>query len=191
MAAALVESHGFGVTVEDNSRTGGIGSALAQACRNASIHTPKCALGLPRAFVPHGSRTDLLAAAGLDAAGITRAVLHELRAPAHLRVGLPAPPPPTPPGEPHDSRRARRARPLPQTPTRRIHVGNMPVGCDVPISVQTMTIAPTADVDATTLRQIAEVIAAGCDIVRVVDALLDEAPRLVGSPPDDPARQTR
>lgn len=80
---------------------------------------------------------------------------------------------------------------LPQTPTRRIHVGNMPVGGDAPISVQTMTTAPTADVGATTLRQIAEAIAAGCDIVRVLDALLDEAPRLADSPPDDPAQQTR
>ncbi|OKI02297.1 4-hydroxy-3-methylbut-2-en-1-yl diphosphate synthase [Streptomyces sp. CB02923] len=59
---------------------------------------------------------------------------------------------------------------LPHTPARRrsrqIQVGDVPVGGDAPVSVQTMTTTSTADVDAT-LQQIAEVTAAGCDIVRV------------------------
>ncbi|MFI9503394.1 flavodoxin-dependent (E)-4-hydroxy-3-methylbut-2-enyl-diphosphate synthase [Nocardia sp. NPDC052566] len=50
--------------------------------------------------------------------------------------------------------------------TRRLNIGGVPVGGGAPISVQTMTTTRTADVDAT-LRQIAEVTAAGCDIVRV------------------------
>ncbi|AZK93114.1 flavodoxin-dependent (E)-4-hydroxy-3-methylbut-2-enyl-diphosphate synthase [Streptomyces tsukubensis] len=79
---------------------------------------------------------------------------------------------------------------LPPPPTRRIHVGNVPVGGGAPISVQTMTTAPTADVGAT-LRQISEVTAAGRDIVRVVDALLYEAPRLADPAPVNPARQAR
>jgi (E)-4-hydroxy-3-methylbut-2-enyl-diphosphate synthase len=45
-------------------------------------------------------------------------------------------------------------------------VGTVPVGGDAPISVQSMTTTPTADVDAT-LQQIAELTAAGCQIVRV------------------------
>jgi (E)-4-hydroxy-3-methylbut-2-enyl-diphosphate synthase len=50
--------------------------------------------------------------------------------------------------------------------SRRIMVGSVPVGGGAPISVQSMTNTKTSDVDAT-LRQIAQLSAAGCDIVRV------------------------
>ncbi|MFM8001005.1 MAG: flavodoxin-dependent (E)-4-hydroxy-3-methylbut-2-enyl-diphosphate synthase, partial [Actinomycetota bacterium] len=49
--------------------------------------------------------------------------------------------------------------------TRQINVGKVAVGGDAPISVQSMTITKTADVDAT-LQQIYALAAAGCDIVR-------------------------
>lgn len=50
-------------------------------------------------------------------------------------------------------------------PTRQIHVGKVPVGGDAPITVQSMTITKTADVEGT-LQQIYALAAAGCDIVR-------------------------
>ncbi len=50
-------------------------------------------------------------------------------------------------------------------PTRQIMVGSVPVGGDAPITVQSMTVTKTADVDAT-LQQIYALAAAGCDIVR-------------------------
>jgi (E)-4-hydroxy-3-methylbut-2-enyl-diphosphate synthase len=50
-------------------------------------------------------------------------------------------------------------------PTRQIHVGSVPVGGGSPISVQSMTITKTADVEGT-LQQIYGLAAAGCDIVR-------------------------
>jgi (E)-4-hydroxy-3-methylbut-2-enyl-diphosphate synthase len=50
-------------------------------------------------------------------------------------------------------------------PTRQIHVGRVAVGGDAPISVQSMTITKTADVEGT-LQQIYALAAAGCDIVR-------------------------
>ncbi len=50
--------------------------------------------------------------------------------------------------------------------SRRIHVGPVAVGGDAPISVQSMTNTPTADV-AATVRQIRALEAAGADIVRV------------------------
>jgi len=50
--------------------------------------------------------------------------------------------------------------------TRRIHVGNVPVGDLAPISVQSMTTTPTADVNAT-VSQIKRLQNAGCEIVRV------------------------
>ena len=50
--------------------------------------------------------------------------------------------------------------------SRRIHVGNVPVGGGAPISVQTMTNTPTTDVKAT-IDQIQRCAAVGVDIVRV------------------------
>jgi (E)-4-hydroxy-3-methylbut-2-enyl-diphosphate synthase len=50
-------------------------------------------------------------------------------------------------------------------PTRQITVGSVAVGGDAPISVQSMTITKTADVEGT-LQQIYALAAAGCDIVR-------------------------
>ncbi|MGW2184442.1 flavodoxin-dependent (E)-4-hydroxy-3-methylbut-2-enyl-diphosphate synthase [Streptomyces sp. NPDC001719] len=61
--------------------------------------------------------------------------------------------------------------------TRQIQVGDVPVGGGAPVSVQTMTTTVTADVDAT-LQQIAEVTAAGCDIVRVAVPSADDADAL-------------
>ncbi|HJM60052.1 MAG TPA: flavodoxin-dependent (E)-4-hydroxy-3-methylbut-2-enyl-diphosphate synthase [Alphaproteobacteria bacterium] len=50
--------------------------------------------------------------------------------------------------------------------SRQIHVGDMLVGGDAPISVQSMTNTPTADV-AATVAQVHALTAAGADIVRV------------------------
>ena len=50
--------------------------------------------------------------------------------------------------------------------TREIHVGQVKVGADNPISVQSMTNTPTTDIKAT-IKQINEITAEGADIVRV------------------------
>jgi (E)-4-hydroxy-3-methylbut-2-enyl-diphosphate synthase len=50
--------------------------------------------------------------------------------------------------------------------TRQIRIGTVPVGGDAPISVQSMTTTKTADINAT-LQQIASLVTAGVDIVRV------------------------
>ena len=50
--------------------------------------------------------------------------------------------------------------------TRQIMVGNVPVGGDAPVSVQSMTFSKTRDVNAT-VAQINRLHFAGCDIVRV------------------------
>lgn len=54
----------------------------------------------------------------------------------------------------------------PRKKTRQIKVGDVYVGGDAPVSVQSMTTTKTHDIGAT-LQQIAELTAAGCDIVRV------------------------
>ncbi|MDR7168787.1 (E)-4-hydroxy-3-methylbut-2-enyl-diphosphate synthase [Nocardia kruczakiae] len=65
----------------------------------------------------------------------------------------------------------------PRRESRRIDVGSVPVGGGAPISVQSMTTTVTADVEAT-LRQIAELTAAGCDIVRVAVPTQDDCAAL-------------
>ena len=62
-------------------------------------------------------------------------------------------------------------------PTRKIKVGSVDVGGDAPISVQSMTTTLTSDVNST-LQQIAELTAAGCDIVRVACPSQDDADAL-------------
>ncbi|TDC91219.1 flavodoxin-dependent (E)-4-hydroxy-3-methylbut-2-enyl-diphosphate synthase [Nonomuraea deserti] len=61
--------------------------------------------------------------------------------------------------------------------SRQLMVGNVPVGGDAPVSVQSMTTTVTADVNAT-LQQIAELTASGCQIVRVAVPSQDDADAL-------------
>jgi (E)-4-hydroxy-3-methylbut-2-enyl-diphosphate synthase len=65
----------------------------------------------------------------------------------------------------------------PRRPSRQIRVGKVAVGGDAPVSVQSMTTTLTSNVDAT-LQQIAELTAAGCDIVRVACPSQDDADAL-------------
>ena len=64
----------------------------------------------------------------------------------------------------------------PRRKSRRIMVGPVPVGGGAPISVQSMTNTLTANVPAT-LQQIAELTAAGCDIVRNLPQIADSGHR--------------
>ena len=50
--------------------------------------------------------------------------------------------------------------------TKQITVGGVPLGGGAPVPIQSMTNTPTHDVDAT-VRQIQQLTAAGCEIVRV------------------------
>ncbi|NUW40644.1 flavodoxin-dependent (E)-4-hydroxy-3-methylbut-2-enyl-diphosphate synthase [Nonomuraea rhodomycinica] len=61
--------------------------------------------------------------------------------------------------------------------SRQIRVGDVLVGGDAPVSVQSMTTTVTADVNST-LQQIAELTAAGCQIVRVAVPSQDDADAL-------------
>lgn len=68
-----------------------------------------------------------------------------------VALGMPAAPPPVL---------------APRRKTRQFKVGSVGVGSDSPISVQSMTTTKTHDIGST-LQQIAELTASGCDIVRV------------------------
>ncbi len=71
---SLAARHRLIVTVEDGSREGGFGSALSDALSDAGLLIPVHRMGLPRQFLEHGNRRELLAAHHLDAAGIAAAV---------------------------------------------------------------------------------------------------------------------
>ena len=70
-------------------------------------------------------------------------------------------------------------------PTRQIMVGKVPVGGGSPISVQSMTITKTADVEGT-LQQIYALAAAGCDIVRCTCNEIEAAEGLAQIVPRSP-----
>src|SRR6202012_1172019 len=65
----------------------------------------------------------------------------------------------------------------PRRATRQLHVGPVGVGSQYPVTVPNMTTTLPADVNAT-LQQIAELTAAGCDIVRVACPSADDAEAL-------------
>jgi (E)-4-hydroxy-3-methylbut-2-enyl-diphosphate synthase len=79
-----------------------------------------------------------------------------------VNLGLPAAPPPAL---------------APRRASRQLMVGPVPVGGGAPVSVQSMTTTLTADVNAT-LQQIAELTAAGCQIVRVAVPSQDDVEAL-------------
>ncbi len=62
--------------------------------------------------------------------------------------------------------------------TRQIMIGSVPIGGDAPVSIQSMTTTKTADINAT-LQQIASLVAAGVDIVRVAVPHWEDAEALV------------
>ncbi len=71
----LAARHQLVVTVEDNGRTGGVGTAVSQALRTAGLDVPARDLGIPRRFLDHGSRTEVLAEVGLTAQDVARQVV--------------------------------------------------------------------------------------------------------------------
>ena len=71
----LARTHDAFVTVEDNAIAGGAGGAVAEFLSAKSLLNPVLQLGLPDAFLEHASREQLLAEAGIDAAGIRKAIL--------------------------------------------------------------------------------------------------------------------
>ncbi len=60
--------------VEDNCVASGVGAAVARALRDAGVDVPLRTLGLPERFLPHGTRAEVLAGAGLTPDRIAAAV---------------------------------------------------------------------------------------------------------------------
>jgi len=76
--AGLVElagRHSLVVTVEDSGRTGGVGTAIAQALRDVGSATFVRDFGIPRRFLDQGKRGEVLAEIGLTAQELARSVV--------------------------------------------------------------------------------------------------------------------
>lgn len=72
---AVAAQHEGLVTIEDNVVAGGAGSGVGELLNAEGVLRPILHLGLPDSYQHHASREDLLAEAGIDAAGIRAAVL--------------------------------------------------------------------------------------------------------------------
>lgn len=78
----LVGDHDHVVTIEDGVVDGGLGSLVAQRAREAGIRTPVQAVGIPRAFLDHATREQLVTELRLRPADIARDTLAALGRPA-------------------------------------------------------------------------------------------------------------
>ena len=70
----MARTHQALVTLEEGSIMGGAGSAVMEALQAAGLNLPVLQLGLPDVFIDHGDPVKLLAAQGLDAAGISQSI---------------------------------------------------------------------------------------------------------------------
>jgi 1-deoxy-D-xylulose-5-phosphate synthase len=77
---ALAAQHRLVVTVEDNGRAGGVGSAVAQQLRDAAVATPLRDFAIPQRFLAQMSRAETLVDIGLNAQDISRAVVEHIAA---------------------------------------------------------------------------------------------------------------
>jgi 1-deoxy-D-xylulose-5-phosphate synthase len=74
----LARTHRLLVTIEENVVAGGAGAAVSEALAELDITVPVLHLGLPDRFIEHGEPARLLAACGLDAAGVIASVRRHL-----------------------------------------------------------------------------------------------------------------
>ena len=85
----LAGEHRFAVTIEDGVRAGGVGSAVAQALRDASVTTPLRDFGIPTRFLDHGKRAEVLEEVGLTPQSVARAIVETVSS-RDVRLDTPA-----------------------------------------------------------------------------------------------------
>jgi 1-hydroxy-2-methyl-2-(E)-butenyl 4-diphosphate synthase len=169
----LAAAHHLVFTVEETTATRALGVRIGQVLASAGADTCAATFALPPQFLPHGSRDQsCVPTVSTQPACHRRPQTARQHPPRQdhgqgdrmipVELGMP-----TLPGSPT----------LPRRMCRQVMVGDVPVGGDAPVSVQSMTTTRTSDIDAT-LQQIAVLTAAGCQIVRVAVPSQDDADAL-------------
>jgi 1-deoxy-D-xylulose-5-phosphate synthase len=79
----LARDHRLVVSIEDNGRVGGVGSALLQLLTDEGVTTPFSLHGIPQEFLRHAERQAILDRIGLNAQTIARGVVERLAAEGH------------------------------------------------------------------------------------------------------------
>ncbi|MEJ7745097.1 MAG: 1-deoxy-D-xylulose-5-phosphate synthase [Nocardioidaceae bacterium] len=80
----LARRHKLVVSVEDNGRVGGCGSALVQALLDADVQRPAQVFGIPQQFLEQGKRAAMLDEAGLSAQSLARDITARMSALAEV-----------------------------------------------------------------------------------------------------------
>ena len=78
LLAQVAAQHDIIVTVEENTIEGGAGAAVMEALQMLGLNNQVLLLGLPDTFIEHGNHEAMLAACGLDAAGIARSITERM-----------------------------------------------------------------------------------------------------------------
>ena len=60
--------------IEDNGRVGGFGDAVGRLLRDHDVDVPVKTFGLPQEFLAHGTREEILDAAGLTSQHLARQI---------------------------------------------------------------------------------------------------------------------
>ena len=74
----LAQASKLVVVIEDGMRTGGVGSAVSQALRDANLEVLVRNIGIPDEFLDHGKRADLLRQFGLSPQEISRSIVESV-----------------------------------------------------------------------------------------------------------------
>ncbi len=82
----LARDHRLVVSIEDNGRVGGVGSALLQYLSDEGVSTPFSLHGIPQEFLHHAERQAILDRIGLNAQTIARGIVERLAADVHEPV---------------------------------------------------------------------------------------------------------
>ncbi|HEX8006934.1 MAG TPA: 1-deoxy-D-xylulose-5-phosphate synthase [Trebonia sp.] len=83
--------HRLVAVVEDNSRAGGFGDAVSRLLRDHDLDVPVKTFGLPQKFLTHGSREEILDAAGLTPQHLARQITEAVARRTPAPVADPAP----------------------------------------------------------------------------------------------------
>ena len=77
----LARDHRLVVSIEDNGRVGGVGSALLCLLSDEGVTTPFSLHGIPQEFLQHAERQAILDRIGLNAQTIARGIVERIDRP--------------------------------------------------------------------------------------------------------------